>query len=353
MLQAEPVLCEKEVIMRKNKLTPLIRIGIFVLAPLAFASCGQSPADIEDILPVQTQAPAATSEPAAPKTEAELRQAISEMGEEDSLVLKQEYYERLLSMDVFGEGDYVELAQIYGESGNWEGQRRMLSKVLRLFPSQEYAEQLSAVIIRRDSSDPEMAVLAGQITEALKQEDALTIKNLVLSEEWRRLLQDNMDAIETRTLYQNGEEVLQIAARGTEAMILWLDGHGQVRFYRESGTGILLGSASLDDGVYAGDVKVIYSDAEGNVEKSIQGTLSDGVCVGQLTVFYQGTEYVGNFREDGSTAEEQLEEVTEQGGVLYAYGPGNKTYLYQENAELVDFRIGPAFLGLPEYEDWR
>jgi len=77
------------------------------------------------------------------------------------------------------------------------------------------------------------------------------------------------------------------------------------------------------------------------------------VCVGQLTVFYQGTEYVGNFREDGSTAEEQLEEVTEQGGVLYAYGPGNKTYLYQENAELVDFRIGPAFLGLPEYEDWR
>ena len=169
--------------MRKNKLTLLIRIGIFVLAPLAFASCGQSPADIEDILPVQTQAPAATSEPAAPKTEAELRQAISEMGEEDSLVLKQEYYERLLSMDVFGEGDYVELAQIYGESGNWEGQRRMLSKVLRLFPSQEYAEQLSAVIIRRDSSDPEMAVLAGQITEALKQEDALTIKNLVLSEE--------------------------------------------------------------------------------------------------------------------------------------------------------------------------
>lgn len=102
-----------------------------------------------------------------------------------------------------------------------------------------------------------------------------------------------------------------------------------------------------------GDVKVIYSDTEGNVTRSVQGTLENGVCVGQLTIVYQGVEYVGTFAEDGTTTEEQLKEVTDQGGVLYAYGPGGRTYLYQENVKPADFRIGPAFFGLPEYKEWR
>lgn len=87
--------------------------------------------------------------------------------------------------------------------------------------------------------------------------------------------------------------------------------------------------------------------------KSVQGTLSDGVCVGKLTVVYQGVEYVGTFHEDGSTAEEQLKEAADQGGVIYAYGQGGRTYLYQENADSADFRLGPAFFGLPEYAEWR
>ena len=72
-----------------------------------------------------------------------------------------------------------------------------------------------------------------------------------------------------------------------------------------------------------------------------------------MTVNYQGVEYTGTFLEDGTTGEEQLEEVTEQGGVVYAYGPGKRDYLYQENVALEDFRIDAAFLSLPEYEEWR
>ena len=121
----------------------------------------------------------------------------------------------------------------------------MLSKVLRLFPSQEYAEQLSAVIIRRGGFCPELA---------------------------------------------HAHTVRQSSLNG-------------------------LFHIPLRIAVYHFHISRIYSIIQ------------------------------------GSTA--QNEEVTERGGVLYAYGPGNKTYLYQENAELVDFRIGPAFLGLPEYEDWR
>ena len=167
------------------------------------------------------------------------------------------------------------------------------------------------------------------------------------------MLQDGMDFIETRTCYQEGEDILQVAAGGQAAEITWRDGQGRFLFYRGDETGAVLGAASLADGIYTGEVNVIYCDGEGNVTRTVRGTLSDGICVGQLTVLYQGVEYVGTFQEDGTTAEEQLKEVTDQGGVIYAYGPGGKTYLYQENEEVADFRIDSAFFGLPEYAEWR
>lgn len=339
---------------KKYKKTSHICIGISLIAALALTACGQPQTEREETLPVPTEKPAATAQPREPFTEEELRQAISELKEDEaSLVQKQEYYERLLAMDVFSEEDYEELARIYGSKGDWREQRRMLFKLLRLYPSEEYAEQLSAVTVYRDDTEENMAILAGQIKEALEAQDVVALRNLILSEEWRSLLQEGMDAIETRTCYQTGEEILQVAAGGEAVKITWHDGQGRFLFYQGDETGAVVGSATLADGVYTGDVKAAYSDGEGNVTKFLQGTLGNGVCVGLLTVVYQGVEYSGTFREDGTTAEEQVKEVTDQGGVLYAYGPGGRTYLYQENVEIADFRIGPAFFGLPEYVEWR
>ena len=340
--------------MKNIKKTSHICIGISLLAALALTACGQPQTEREETLPIPTEGSVATAQPREPFTEEELRQAISELNEDEaSLAQKQEYYERLLAMDVFLEEDYEELARIYGSRGDWKGQRRILFKLLRLYPSEEYAEQLSAVTVYRDDTEEDMAVLAGQIKEALESQDAVALRNLALSEEWRSLLQEGMDAIETRTHYQSGEEILQVAAGGEVVKITWHDGLGRFLFYQGDETGAAVGSATLADGVYTGDVKVIYSDGEGNVTKTLKGTLENGVCVGELTIVYQGVEYSGTFREDGTTAEEQVKEVTDQGGVLYAYGPDGRSYLYQENMEVADFRIGPAFLGLPEYAEWR
>lgn len=331
-----------------------ISMNIFLLSVLLLTACGQPQAESEGTMPVPTEEPVTTAQWAEPFTEEELRKAISELKEDETaLAQKQEYYERLLAMDVFGEEDYEELARIYGGRGDWQGQRRMLFKLLRLYPSVEYAEQLSAVTVRRDDTEEDMVSLAGQIRAALEQQDAAAIRNLALSGEWRRLLQEDMDVIETRTRYQAGEDVLQIAAGGPAVELTWRDGQGRFWFYQGDETGAMMGSAALADGAYTGDVQVTYSDGEGNVTRLLQGTLENGVCVGQLTVVYQGVEYTGTFLEDGTTAEEQLKEVADLGGVLYAYGPGRRTYLYQENAALADFRVGPAFFGLPEYEEWR
>lgn len=340
--------------MEKNKFTHASCIALLLSASLSLAACGQGPAESGEPLPIPTGEPVVVAGPVEPFTEAELRQAISELKEDEtSLAQKQEYYERLLAMDAFGEEDYVELARIYGSRGNWKDQRNMLFKVLRLYPSVEYAEQLSAVTVYRDDTEEEMAALAVQITEALEQQNATALRNLSLSEAWHRVLQDGMDFIETRTCYQEGDDILQVAADGQTVEITWRGGQGRFLFYRGDETGAVLGAASLTNGIYAGDVNVTYCDGEGNVTRFVRGTLSDGICVGQLTVVYQGVEYVGTFQEDGTTAEEQLKEVTDQGGVIYAYGPGGKTYLYQEHAEAADFRIDSAFFGLPEYAEWR
>lgn len=340
--------------MKNKKRSFHICIGIHILAGLLLTACGQSQAEQEGTLPVPTEEPAATAQPRELFTEEELRQAISELKEDEaSLAQKQEYYERLLAMDAFSEEDYGELARIYGSRGDWKEQRRMLFKLLRLYPSEEYAEQLSVVTVYRDDTEEDMVAFAGQIKEALESQDAVALRNLTLSEEWHRLLQENMEAIETRTRYQTGEEILQVSAGVLDVEITWHDGQGRFLFYQGDETGAVLGSATLADGVYTGDVKVAYSDGEGNVTKSLQGTLENGVCVGELTVVYQGVEYSGTFQEDGTTAEEQVKEVTDKGGVLYAYGPGGRTYLYQENVVIADFRIGPAFFCLPEYVEWR
>ncbi|MCM1120319.1 MAG: hypothetical protein NC543_13275 [bacterium] len=312
-------------------------------------ACGQPRQEMP--VPVYTAEPAATSEPF---TEEELRRAIHELGEDEaSQVRRQEYYERLLAMDVFGEEDYEELAGIYGSRGDWQEQRRMLSKLLRLYPSVEHAQQLSAVTVYRDDMQEDMASLAGQIKELLEQQDAVALKGLIGTEQWRLLLQGNMDMIETRTCYRAGDEIMQIAAGGLNTEIAWRDAEGHFLFYREDNGKVVLGSATLQDGVYEGDVKAAFCDTEGNVSRTVWGTLHNGVCVGQMTVVYQGMEFTGAFQEDGTIAEEQLKEVTEQGGVIYAYGPGKRDYLYQENVALEEFRLDATYFGLPEYEEWR
>lgn len=343
-----------EVLMKNRKtIFPIYQI-IFLLTVLSLVSCGQPQEAQETPPPVPTATPAATAPPTDPFTEEELRRAILELkDDEQDMAQKQEYYERLLAMDVFGEGDYEELARIYGSRGDWQGQRRMLFKLLRLYPSEEHARMLSEVTVYRDDTEEDMAVLAGQIRGALEQQDAMTLKALTATQEWKRLLQEDLDAIETRTCYQAGEETLQVAAGGPAVEITCRSEQGNLMFYRQESDQIVLGSAILQDGAYAGEVKVSYCDGEGNVIHTIQGTMKNSMCVGPVTIVYQGVEYTGTFSEEGVTVEEQLKEVTEQGGVVYAYGSGGKAYLYQVNAVPADFRIDTAFLGLPEYEEWR
>ena len=155
----------------------LVQIGMAPMLVLFLLSCGQGEA-----MPQQTEIPSETvaetpePTPASPGTPEELRRAIAQAGPGES-DLKREYYEQLLSMDAFEEADYAALSGVYGELGEKALQRDMLEKALRLYPSREYAGQVSAIVVETDDSDAR---------ELYHRVDSL-IKT-VLSERDRRIL---------------------------------------------------------------------------------------------------------------------------------------------------------------------
>lgn len=334
--------------MTMRKLHTAIWMPVILSAALTFTSCGQADPGGTGVDAEESVSGAAVSEP---ETEEELRQAIARLEDGDAgLARKQEYYQQLLAMDVFGEPDYVALADIYGAQGEWDKQRDMLWKVLRLYPSREYVQRLGEIVIQWDDAEPE---LAERTADALRQQDMDSLRELTASEEWRRVVQRDMTGVTTRTQYRSGGDLLQITMGLTTAELTYREETGAFYCYRSDESGFLWASVEEVQEDYNGAVSVICRDAEGNVSRECSGTLKDGVCVEQITVVYQGAEYVGSLNGDGTTAQEQYPAVTERGGVVYAAGSDGVSYLVQENETAERFRLDSAWLGLPEYAEWK
>lgn len=324
-----------------------LAVGLLLLGALGLTACGNG----RQTSSVNGNVSSVASGQ-QPMTEEEVRQEIVALeGGSASLKERQALYEQLLAMDVFSEADYVELAQIYGDEGDEEKQRLMLSKVLRLYPSREYAEQVSAIIVRRDETNGETAGIMEQIMAGLEQEDVTALQSLVLSEEWHQVMRQGLAGIETRMQYQSGDNVLQVVTDELQTEMTWLQTSGAFYFYRMDASGMVSGSAVYTDGMYNGDAAVRYWTPDGDMVRSFTAALRQNLCVERITILYEGTEYSGSISADGATAEEQETAVKENGGVVYAYSEDGKSYLYQADAD-EDFKLDADFLGLPVYTQW-
>lgn len=329
------------------------QISIFTLLIITAAflctACGQEA--VTDLL-VNEAASTSASTPFVPQTETEYRQEIAKLqGDASAVDTLQEYYEQLLAMDVFAEEDYVALAAIYAAQGKQEQQADMLTRVHKLYPSMEYVEALSELIWRKDSSDTETANLIGQLTELLRAEDAPGIFLLIASEEWQSAMQSELVGVVTRTVYTDGNQTVQISSDIFATDILCLSGSGELLSYEGDMQGARIVQGTWADS-YQGAFSVSNFDAEHSLLSSFHGTLQENICVGELQIDYDGAEYTGHFNEQGVTTEEQLAEVTKDGGVIYAYDGSGNRYLYEGNSTVDNFRIDTAYLGMPFYEAW-
>ncbi len=295
------------------------------------------------------QATSASSAPVTPAqlTQDELRAGLAEGAL--SAAERQDYYEELLARDLFTEQDYVDLAQLYADAGDAAAQRRMLWQVLHLYPSDAYANRLAALIVERDDSSAEAAALVERLPQALEGRDAAALRTLVASADWQNTMQEAPEMYATRTRYRAGTLTAQIVSDNFETTVSLLDDSGAYLYGRINEAGALIGAAQYVDGAFTGEATVGWFDAANELYKDYTVTLQGNLCVGDVTVVYEGATYTGTLDENGKSTEQQQSGAN---GVVYAYQSGGNRYLYLENTTAEDFRLDCEAIGLPAAEIW-
>lgn len=294
-----------------------------------------------------------TGLPVQMETEEQLREELAALQDKpDTQADRIALYEELLARDLCLEEDYLKLAQLYADTGDKASQRRMLWWCFRLYPGEEYAQQLQELAVQRTADEESTAAVIASLQQALTEQNAAEFRRITEGEEWREIFQEAPEIFATRTSYESEELAAQIEsdAYGTEVYLLASD--GTCLYGRINEAGSLTAAAVFAEGAYNGDAEVCWFDAEGTLYKKYQATLRNDICVDSITVEYEGVIYTGALGEDGSTKEEQQEKVTQAGGVVYAYREGGKSFLYQEDASPETFRMDCEKLGLPRFVIW-
>lgn len=328
------------------------------LAVSLFTACAESgdgnglPPESSEPVPEPGQS-GTTEVPMRMKTEAQLREDLAALGDTpDAQASRLELYEELLARDLCQEEDYLELSQLYADTGDAEAQRRVLWWAFRLYPGEEYVRRLQELAVQRTADEEPAAALIASLRQALEEQDAAALRTLIKGEDWREVFQEVPEVYATRTCYTADDLTAQIVsdAYGTEVFLIAMD--GECLYGRLNDEGSLIGAAMYTAGAYNGDAEVCWFDAEDTLYKKYQAVLRNDICVDSVSVEYEGITYTGALGEDGSTKEEQQQKVTQAGGVVYAYQEGGRRYLYQEGTTKENFRMDCLAMGLPRVELW-
>lgn len=297
--------------------------------------------------------PQETKTPGQMETEAQLRESLAALQEKQGAPGEQlAFYEELLARDLCREEDYLEMAELYGESGDALSQRRMLRWALRLYPGPENVKRLQELVVSLSGEEEPAAELIRTLRQALTEQDGAALKDLVKSESWTKTFQELPEIYATRTRCQAEDWVVQIVSDAYETEVFLLAGDGACLYGRSNDAGSIIGSAVHTDGAYNGDGDICWFDGENTLYKRYRVTMKDNICIDSVSVEYEGVDYAGSLKEDGAVAEQQQEKVTEEGGVVYAYQTGGNRYLYQEEADIETFRIDCEYVGLPKLDIW-
>lgn len=252
--------------------------------------------------------------------------------------------------DVLSEEDYIKLVKTYEAQGNLTAQREALIELHKHYPSREYVKQISEIVVQKDSSDAQVAGLMDDLMDYLLKDDAGGLRRLVTSDAWKEQMQDDLVGVWRKTEFA-GEHMVQVVSdtyTTTAAVLLDTDTY---LYFAVDASGMITAEVGYTDGYFQDDCRISYFNENNVLIRDFAGTLVDNVCVGDFSVTYEEIIYSGTLQENGTTAEEQIEEVTEDGNVIYAYAE-DESFLYEPDADVETFVIDREYLGLPETLVW-
>lgn len=287
------------------------------------------------------------------QTEQDYRDAIKSLGtDQEALKTKLEYYDVLWQMDVFTQVDFDELSQVYEALGDMDGKRETLIRKHTYYPSEENIEQINNVVLIKDSSDNNMAALMNETLTYLEDKSSDNVKVQIESLEWQNDMQDNLVGVTKKINYSGDGYIAQVESDKYSTTIFVLKDDNTIIYYKTSGAGVVWANALWDGDGYTGDYSIRYYDNAGSIIKECKGTFDNGISIGDYEICLGEDTYKGEFSADGITMVEQLEDVNNQGGVIYAYDESGNGYVYEEKVDKATFVIDYIYLGLPLYEPW-
>ena len=274
--------------------------------------------------------------------------------EQAPLTLEEQIAEQEFRMGqgLFAEADYAALAKLYEQAGAQEAQRATIYRALRLYPSEDYIAMLSEMLRRVYEPDEEMQGVLAELEGYWADEDMGSLKSLINGEKWKLLFGGELEVITGRTLVLNGEVRYQVVSDALETRVTAFYPEGKVKDYITNAEGSKYLDATLKDGSYEGDFTYVFLDSADKVQSRYEGTLQGGHCVGELTILSGGTTYSGEFDEDGTTKEKQIEKVTKKNRLIYAYNAKKTKYLYETDVKASDWTLAVEQFAFPIIEEW-
>ena len=248
------------------------------------------------------------------------------------------------------EAVYLEKVQECEEQGDLQGQRLALIELHRHYPSVEYVRRINEIAVEKEDSDPQVAELLTLFWNCFDDHDAGGLRSLVGSEEWSAQMQDDLAGVRRKTEI-SGEQEIWILSDTEATTVICRFGEEDYRYFAADASGMMIGEFGFSDGAYNGGCRISYFDETDAFVRSFSGELEENITKGSFEIAYNENIYHGTMKEDGKTAEEQIEEVTEDGNVIYAYAEDG-TYLYEPDASEETFVIDRNYLGLPETLGW-
>lgn len=286
------------------------------------------------------------------KSEQEYRTALGNLGTDKAdMELALEYYDALWQMDAFVEEDFDGLSQVYNQLGDIENMRNTLIRKHVYYPSEENIKKINEVVLLKNDSEQEIALLLTDTVGFLEDKTSDNVKSQISSEEWQQLMQDELVGVARKTKYVDEKYELQIVSDKNSTTIFLLN-DSRVVYYKINSAGVIWGTANYENSSYNGEFDICYYGVDGSLVKECRGTFENAVSVGDFEIDYDGTTYIGVLDSEGKVTSKQVEDVTKNGGVVYAYNQTGDKYLYQENTDKESFVIDNVYLGFPIYEAW-
>ena len=259
------------------------------------------------------------------------------------------YFQSLEDAGTITEEDYLEWGNYCTEYEHPDRARQLLIKVHTLYPKEDYLGAISQIPV--EVTDQTVIDLADNVLENAAGGLIEVSMETVSTEEWQAAFNEPLVGVRRHSVMEGYGGIFDVYSDEYSTNLIFVSDEGEYRNFYVDGAGAYYYVASYIDGQVTDGFILDTYNTDGSLNVSYAGTLSNGVVVGNFSVEAEGLMYSGKFDEEGHTTEEQVEDATAAGCVVYAYEKNNSKKYLSSEGKADEFVITPEFMGI-EVEAW-